>query len=551
MSKHPRLQAAFDDDSPLRFAITERVARWSASGEPGGVFGIVTSEGLVHAQGFGLADIEGALPNDSRTSFHVASLSKEITAGIVLRLADEGVLSLQDDVRRHVPELPDYGAIITLQDLLSHTSGLRDQWQLLELAGMSEGAPITQGMALDVVMKQRSLNFAPGTSAQYTNTGYTLLAVAVERALQESFENVAERLVFAPLGMANTYFAVDGLRVEKTRASAYKKVDGAFVLDLPNFSLAGPTNLQTTLEDFAKWDAHLSAGFANGLASIIRMQKPITLKSGLEIPYASGLVRGNYRGLPTTGHPGKDAAFRARHMRFSDQGVSFICFCNRSDRRPAVLIREIADIVFESELRDSPRASYSFPETPRSDALARASALVGHYRDSSSEEIVHVTADGGSLRVLIADESYVLRETRANTYRLDGEEAEWTFREKDGVRFFEARSVEPTEAPPTIFELLEPISLDTFSAHRLSWKGFRAEFACDEIGTCVVLYEDDDTVWCTAHGMSIPLAAFAEDRFVLPNLLGVKVLRTPEGDVRGLELSSSRVRHLPFLRVDF
>ncbi|MAF09161.1 hypothetical protein CMK11_01820 [Candidatus Poribacteria bacterium] len=196
-------------------------------GSPGAAVSVARDGDVLFARGYGLAQLEYDIPITSTTVFHVASLSKQVTAFSVALLASEGRLSLDDDIRTHLPEVPDLGTPITLRHLIHHTSGLRDQWQLLVMSGHRIDDVITTEDIMTLVRHQRELNFPPGSEYLYCNTGYTLLAQVVERVTGETFYDWTRERLFAPLGMTNTYFQDDHERIVPNRAYSYKRTDDA------------------------------------------------------------------------------------------------------------------------------------------------------------------------------------------------------------------------------------------------------------------------------------------------------------------------------------
>ena len=230
---------------------------WDTPDSPGCALGIVHDGALAYTRGYGLANLEYGIPITPASVFHVASVSKQFTAAAIALLAREGKLTLDDDVRRYVPELPAYSAPITLRHLILHTSGLRDQWDLLYLAGWREADLKTNADVLALARTQREVNFRPGTAWAYSNTGYTLLALVVERVTGQSLRAYADAALFQPLGMAATHFHDNHREVVRDRAYAYAPKGDRFEISIPNFDTVGATSLFTTVEDLARWATNL------------------------------------------------------------------------------------------------------------------------------------------------------------------------------------------------------------------------------------------------------------------------------------------------------
>jgi CubicO group peptidase (beta-lactamase class C family) len=285
-------------------------------------------------------------------------VSKQFTAFAIHLLAQEGKLSLDDDIRKYLPELHDFGKVITIRHLIHHTSGLRDQWNLLTLAGWRMDDVITEEDILELVQRQRELNFLPGDQEMYSNTGYTLLAAIVKRVSGESFRQFTSRRIFEPLGMINTRFQDEYGFLIKSRASSYTpQPDGTYKYQALSYSNVGATSLHTTVEDLARWDANFYDVRVGDAAVIANMHVKGRLNSGAEISYASALVHGEHRGLRTVEHGGGDAGFRTQLLRFPEQHWSAIVLCNAAEANPGQLARSLADLYLGERMKPLPKAS--------------------------------------------------------------------------------------------------------------------------------------------------------------------------------------------------
>jgi CubicO group peptidase (beta-lactamase class C family) len=226
---------------------------WDNEETPGAAIAVSREGKVVYSKGYGEANLEYAIPNSPTTVFHIASVSKQFTAFAVTMLADQGKLSLNDDIRKHVPEVPDFGETITLKHLIHHTSGLRDQWNLLALAGWRLDDVITREQVLRLVSHQKELNFKPGEEFLYCNTGYTLLAETVSRVTGQSFAEWTRDNIFNPLGMDNTLFYDDHEKIVRNRAYSYRGSSGGYKKSVLSYANVGATSLFTTVEDLTKW----------------------------------------------------------------------------------------------------------------------------------------------------------------------------------------------------------------------------------------------------------------------------------------------------------
>src|SRR5687767_14650217 len=242
--------------SPDRQARVDEIFKeFTVPGSPGCTVAVYQDGTTVLSRAYGMANLDHDVPLTPSSIFHVASVSKQFTAAAILLLAQDGKLTLEDDIRKHVSELPDFGKKITIRHLIHHTSGIRDQWSLLGFAGWRYSRDlITDDDVLALLSRQRELNFAPGERHLYSNSGYTLLAVIVSRVSGKSFREFTDERIFKPLGMANTHFRDDFAEIVKNQAYGYTRQDGTFKFSVTNFDTAGATSLLRTAQDLGTWD---------------------------------------------------------------------------------------------------------------------------------------------------------------------------------------------------------------------------------------------------------------------------------------------------------
>ena len=347
-------------------SIIERLDKvfWRFNNSTPGVAVAVVKEGeIVYKRGFGMANLEYDIPITPGSIFHIASISKQFTTMSIVLLAQEGKLSLDDDIRKYIPEVPDFGETITIRHLAHHTSGLRDQWELLSLAGWRAQDLKTQEDVLDLVKRQKELNFRPGEEYLYCNTGFTLLAIIVHRVSGKSLREFADENIFQPLGMKNTHFHNDMGEIVKNRTSAYVPDDEAgFKISIPNFETYGATSLFTTVEDLALWEQNFFHKRVGGEDAYKQMLTRGVLNSGKEIDYALGIFHGTYRGLKTLDHSGSDAGYRANFIMFPEQRLSIIILANVRNANPYQLTYQAADILLEEEFTEEKKPTPERPE---------------------------------------------------------------------------------------------------------------------------------------------------------------------------------------------
>lgn len=367
--------------SPQAAAIDALFEGWSKQGSPGASVSVYQGGKLVFSNGYGHADLEAGTPLTARTPIHVASVSKQFTAFAIALLAREGKVNLDADVRTYLPWVPDFGETITVRHLILHTSGLRDQWALFTLGGQDMGSRLRQQQVVNMVKRQRALNFKPGAEYSYSNTGYTLLAEIVQAVSGQTLREFTTERIFAPLGMAQTFFFDDVTQVVPGRANSYaKEKDGeVWKRSLLNYDNVGATSLFTTAEDMAKWAGNFTNPVVGDKALMEQIGTPGTLADGSPIDYAFGLSRGKRTGYDVIQHSGSDASFGSLFVYFPQHDFAVTVLANT-----AVPVGEKLDAIARLYL---PEAKDETPAVPKPEAtlvdavteVERLHALEGFY----------------------------------------------------------------------------------------------------------------------------------------------------------------------------
>ena len=325
--------------------VDQLFAEWDKSDSPGAAVAITKDGEIIYKRGYGAANLEYDIPITTTTIFDIASVSKQFAAFAIATLSHEGKLSLDDDIRTYLPDVPDFGSTITIQHLLHHTSGLRDWVQSLVIAGDMMDDVISFKHILKMVRHQKTLNFEPGTEFLYSNTGYNLLAEIVERVTGDSFREWTDTHIFKPLGMINSHFHDDYEMILKNRAYSYQTVEnGGFKHAVNNTTALGSSSLYSTVEDLAKWILNFDDTCIGEQTVIEQMHQRGVLNNGEQIDYAFGLNIGEYRGLKTVGHSGSWRGFRSHLMRFPDQKFGVVILCNLDTFNPLGLAEKVADL---------------------------------------------------------------------------------------------------------------------------------------------------------------------------------------------------------------
>jgi len=407
-----------------RASLDRIFATWSSREGPGCSVAASRDGKTIYEAGYGSANLEADVPITPASIFHAASVSKQFTAMAVLLLVREGKLSLDDDIRTYLPELRDYGHRITLKHLLTHTSGLRDQWDMLALArGRFEENRITTDDVLDIVTRQKALNFVPGTEYVYSNSGYTLAGIIVGRVAGKSLRQFADERIFKPLGMANTHFHDDYTMLVKGRTSAYVRgADGQWHVSIPNFDTYGATSLFTTVGDLLKWQENFRHPVVGDDALFRTMQTSAVLANGDTTGYALGLTVGEERGMRVVGHGGADAGYRSYTGRFPDHAFAIAVLCNAGPSNPSALASSVSAVYLKGTAKPTP-APVAATTKPTTQELSR---LAGLYVNPVTLNVTYVTVKDADL-IVGRTSGPALIPIAAGRFWFPAQQTEWGF----------------------------------------------------------------------------------------------------------------------------
>lgn len=322
---------------------------------PGCALIVLDRDEVEYRRGYGMANLELGVPIGPGSVFRTGSVSKQFTAAVVALLAQDGLLSLDDPLRRHLPAFSGPEDGITLRHLLHHTSGIRDYLDLMALAGRGSDDFYRKEQALDLLMRQEALNFPPGSGFLYSNSGYFLLSQVVTAATGRSIRAEARDRIFEPLGMTSTHFHDDRNELVMNRADGYAPTEGGgYEIAMTKLDLVGDGGVFTTIDDLGLWLASIEGGGLGDPSVLPTLLARGVLSTGQTLSYAMGLGHGIHRGLPYFGHGGSFVGFRAATIWFPEDHVSVGLLCNRSDLDPMGMALEVAERVLESEMEPVP-----------------------------------------------------------------------------------------------------------------------------------------------------------------------------------------------------
>ena len=518
--------------APVPAALDSVFGRWNHTDGPGCIAGVDLGDQRT-VRAYGMANLEYGVALSPGSISESGSVAKQFTAAAIGLLALRGSLSLDDDIRKYLPEVPDLGATITIRHLLTHTSGLRDQWGLLGLQGHPPGEEVhTLDRILRLVSRQTRLNFSPGDEYLYSNTGFALAAILVKRVSGRSLADFTRDELFGPLGLTHTEWRDDYRRVVPGRATAYAREDGRWVADMPFTMVYGNGGLLSTADDWLTWNAALTAGTVPGGAPLVRMlETQGRLNDGSAIDYALGLGVGRFRGLREVSHGGATAGYRTFLARWPERRLSVAILCNAANANPQADAHRLAEMVLG--LPDS--------ETPPSPAVAITAAelepLAGRYRDSTNDQVVTFAVKEGALTV--ADNGPPTPLTHLGELRFWSPLAGRFRFEVAGGRYRVTRFQNAWRH----YQALAP--LDSSAVRRSDYLG---RYRSDELDLTVeVIDQDGRLVVVLPLGDEIPLRPLYPDGFAGPGT--VRFDRDRRGRVTGLRIFAGRVRAVAFARV--
>jgi CubicO group peptidase (beta-lactamase class C family) len=500
---------------------------------PGCAVGLSENGKPVLTRAYGMANLEYGVPNTPETIFESGSVAKQFTAAAMVLLAQDGKLSLDDDIRKYLPEVPDFRKKITIRNLLTHTSGLRDQWGLLSLKGSPPGSQVHSfDTILDLVSHQRALNFDPGAEYLYSNTGYTLAAIIVQRVSGQPFPTFTQRRLFGPLGMTNTRWRDDYTAVVKGRATAYSGTPArGFHTEMPFTNVIGNGGLLTTVGDLLKWNAFLDAPPATvgGRALVQAMETPMTFNNGRKSGYALGLSVATRDGIREVTHGGATAGYRTWLARFPTRRTSVAVLCNVASANATSLGNQAV-----SAIMPRPAAAVASADTITltDDDLARYTGL---FRASGSESLIRTVARNGKL---VTELPFASTPVPVSSDRFRLGQQELVYRRADG-RLRDVVLV--SDGDTTVYE---PMVAAAPSAAQLA--SYAGSYWSDELETRVkVVVRDGGLVVQQRLESDTKLTPTYEDAFTSPSG-SIVFTRDEQGVVTGFGIWAGRIRNVRF-----
>ncbi|MBL7950387.1 MAG: serine hydrolase [Flavobacteriales bacterium] len=519
------------------------LANYSTTDAPGLAIAVMKNGESIYRKGYGMADLEHNVSVTPNTVFHVASISKQFTALAALLLAAEGKLSLDEDVRKYLPELPIYAHPITIRDLAQHTSGLRDVDELLRLSGIGQDDAATNAEVLGILLRQTGLNFTPGTAFEYSNSGFILLAEVVARVSGKPFSTFMQERVFTPLGMKDTRILDMPGAVVPNKAYSYGAEGSTFVKRPVNHTIIGSTGLNTTVDDLCLWAKNFGTPVVGDRALIDRLQRSGTLANGDPISYALGLDHKTYRAQHVIFHGGGDAGYRAYLVCIPEHRFVVAITSNAQEFNPVEAAERAIDYFLAEEVeRTEPKASTKKPRRSKYDPLT------GEYEIFPGRILSVKRADRGlAIQFAPGDAPVPLEEVDENVFKLGNAYNRFVFHTSaDGKAYrLDNHIYDFTWGGPKV--TLAPVDVAAIRS-----ADFLGTYLSSELGGVLSVAVSDGGLVVSGHrGGPFPMRPFQRDSFTTEaGHMGLLTFeRDGKGAINGCRVSGSRARNILFERV--
>ena len=514
---------------------------------PGIAIGIIKKGDLIFDRGYGIANLEYNIPVSDSTVFTLCSVSKQFTILGIMLLVEKGLISLNDDIRTYVPELPDYGNVITLRHLANNTSGLRSNLQLLGLKGYIADDMINQRTVDEIIFKQRELNFAPGEEYNYSNSGFVLLAKVIEKVSRQSFSSYMKENIFNPLNMDDTFVMDNYQKVVKNKASSYEILNNEFVFAPSNYSYVGASGIYTTLKDFSKWAANFANAKVGNQKIFNEMSTKGILNNGKESFYALGQIVQDYHGLKRIWHSGADAGYRSYIGRFPDQKISIILLSNNASVHAEGEALKVANIFLEpfydknDDNGKQENQKFHFINLP----LKQKEKLTGHYLSKNYEVIRNIEIQNDTLFYIRANQG-----NRKSSLKPINEKR-FVLGSKNNVHVsFEEKDVLKVLVNNKEVETYFKYTPKTYTIKEL--QEFTGKFYSDELETTYELKIEGDNlvIWNSRIG-SVKINPLKRDTFLGTSWIFNSLFfeRNEKKQITGLRVSGQRIKNIYFEKV--
>jgi CubicO group peptidase (beta-lactamase class C family) len=532
----PQAPAAKAPELSTEAKVDRVFERFNRSDTPGCVVGIAVDGKPVLVKAYGMANLEYGIRLRPDTVFESGSVAKQFTAAAIALLCQDGKLSLDDPVRKYVPELPDFGTPILIRHLLNHTSGLRSQWSLMSLAGRPTGWVVhTVEEIVELVGRMKELNFKPGDEYLYCNTGYTLLGVVVARVSGKSFDAFCQERLFKPIGMTRTQWRDDFRELVPDRATAYGRgPDGAFYTNMSFTNVIGNGGLLTTVGDLLAWNENLDDPRVGGRTLVDQLETRGRLNDGFELEYAQGLVVTAYKGLREVSHGGSTAGYQTFLARYPSERLSIAVLSNVSGSGPSGLAHQVTDIYLAGKIKE--------PAKPAAVAVPAETLkkYVGVYREPLTDAALRVELGKDGKTLTIAGQPVLA--LSATAFATPDGSNRATFEPGEAGTPLRMRDSSPGTRP-RLWEAMPP-----FAPRPSDLGAFVGTYCSEEIDTTYTVYVEDGKLMVRFRpAQRIALAPVYADAFEYEGNV-LRFSRDSSGRVAGFRVFAGRAQHVLFVR---
>ncbi len=522
--------------------------KWNTANSPGCTVGIVRNDSLIFSKGYGMANLEYDISNEPQTLFHMASVSKQFTACSIVLLAKQGKLKLDDDIHKWLPWFPNLKEKITIRNLLNHTSGIRDQWQLLAISGTRLDDVITQDQIIKILSKQQALNFKPGDKYSYSNSGFTMLAEIVKAVSGQTLRQFTDSAIFKPLAMANTHFHDDYTEIEKNRSYSYDRKDSIhFTNAVLSYSVAGATSLFTNINDMSKWVMNFYDHKVADQRDIDMLTQKGKLNNGKELSYALGIVNDTWKGWRQYSHSGGDAGYRTHVAVFPDLKMGFMVFSNLGDFNPGEKVYQMADFFIK-------------------DTASKKEAVKKEQRDSTAAILKDTTSikkftgnyigeDGLPFSFNIRNRQLHYKIYDESNFLIKGQKDTFSFPQAPEIKFiFGIKGTDTTVdiiTPDQLYQLKKYIK-DTLQSDE-ALKRYTGIYYSPELDCKYgIVLKDHHLILTNSKYNDAKLTLIGKDHLTNDNwwINHIMMKRDIKNNIIGFEVNSGRIMHLKFNKIE-
>ncbi|MEP7232982.1 MAG: serine hydrolase domain-containing protein [Ginsengibacter sp.] len=522
--------------------------KWNTANSPGCTVGIVRNDSLIFSKGYGMANLEYAISNEPQTLFHMASVSKQFTACSIVLLAKQGKLKLDDDIHKWLPWFPDLKEKITIRNLLNHTSGIRDQWQLLAISGTRLDDVITQDQIIKILSKQQALNFKPGDKYSYSNSGFTMLAEIVKAVSGQTLRQFTDSAIFKPLGMTNTHFHDDYTEIEKNRSYSYDRKDSIhFTNAVLSYSVAGATSLFTNINDMSKWVMNFYDHKVGDQKDIDMLTQKGKLNSGKELSYALGIVNDTWKGWRQYSHGGSDAGYRTYVTVFPDLKMGFMVFSNLGDFNPGEKVYQMADFF----IKDTASKKEAVKKEQRDSTAAILKDTISIKKFTGN----YIGEDGLPFSFNIRNRQLHYKIYDESNFLIKGQKDTFSFPQEPEIKFiFGIKGTDTTVdiiTPDQLYQLKKYIK-DTLQSDE-ALKRYTGIYYCPELDCKYgIVLKDHHLILTNSKYNDAKLTLIGKDHLTNDNwwINHLMMKRDIKNNIIGFEVNSGRIMHLKFNKIE-